>query len=40
VLIEPTAVDKNNIMDTVIKEEYQSYEQVYKNALGKQRSKK
>lgn len=32
ILVQPTTVDKNNIIETVIKDGYQSYEQVYGNS--------
>lgn len=40
VLIEPTVVDQSNIMDTVIKEGYQSYEKVYESILEEERPKR
>jgi D-xylose transport system substrate-binding protein len=36
---EPIVVDKNNIMETVIKDGYQKYEDVYKNIPPDQRPK-
>jgi D-xylose transport system substrate-binding protein len=36
----PIVVDKNNIMDTVIKDGYQKYDDVYKNVPPEQRPKK
>ena len=39
VLLEPLVVDKNNIVDTVIKDGYQKLEDVYRNVLPDQRPK-
>jgi D-xylose transport system substrate-binding protein len=39
VLLEPIVVDKNNIVDTVIKDGYQKLEEVYRNAPPDQRPK-
>jgi D-xylose transport system substrate-binding protein len=39
VLLEPIVVDKNNIVDTVIKDGYQKFEEVYRNAPPDQRPK-
>lgn len=40
VLYEPIVVDKNNLMDTVIKDGWATYEEVYKNVPEAQRPKK
>ena len=39
VLLEPVVVDKNNIVDTVIKDGYQKLEDIYKNVPPDQRPK-
>ena len=39
VLLEPIVVDKNNIVDTVIKDGYQKLEEVYRNVPADQRPK-
>ncbi|QIB26958.1 D-xylose ABC transporter substrate-binding protein [Caloranaerobacter azorensis] len=39
VLLEPIVVDKNNMMDTIIKDGYHPYEEVYKNIPEDQRPK-
>jgi D-xylose transport system substrate-binding protein len=40
ILLEVTVVDKNNLMDTVIKDGYATYEDVYKNVPESERPKK
>jgi D-xylose transport system substrate-binding protein len=40
ILLEVTVVDKNNLMDTVIKDGYAKYEDVYKNVPESERPKK
>ena len=40
ILLEVTAVDKNNLMDTVIKDGYAKFEDVYKNVPEADRPKK
>ena len=40
ILLEVTVVDKNNLMDTVIKDGYAKYEDVYKNVPEAERPKK
>jgi D-xylose transport system substrate-binding protein len=40
ILIKPVEVDKNNIDETVIKDKFQPYDQVYKNVPADQRKKK
>ena len=40
ILLEVTSVDKANLMDTVIKDGYQTYENVYKNVPESDRPKK
>ncbi len=40
ILLEVVTVDKNNLMDTVIKDGYASYEEVYKNVPEGERPKK
>jgi D-xylose transport system substrate-binding protein len=40
ILLEVTVVDKNNLMDTVIKDGYASYDDVYKNVPEAERPKK
>ncbi len=37
ILLEVTVVDKNNLMDTVIKDGYVTYEDVYANVPADQR---
>ena len=40
ILLEVTVVDKNNLMDTVIKDGYAKYEDVYRNVPEGQRPPK
>jgi D-xylose transport system substrate-binding protein len=40
ILLEVQVVDKNNLMDTVIKDQYATYEDVYKNVPEGQRPPK
>jgi len=40
ILLEVTSVDKANLMDTVIKDGYAKYEDVYKNVPEADRPKK
>jgi len=40
ILLEVTVVDKNNLMDTVIKDGYSKFEDVYKNVPESERPKR
>ena len=40
ILLEVQVVDKSNLMDTVIKDGYAKYEDVYKNVPENERPKK
>jgi D-xylose transport system substrate-binding protein len=40
ILLEVVTVDKNNLMDTVIKDGYAKYDDVYKNVPESERPKR